>query len=1081
MRLQKKIYGWLCWCLFLWFVSFGHAKEMNKSNVMNNISFTSSIFNPPVADCSNKFLFSCIAGFCSGFSDSLDFLVLLYQDKRTRKEPLRLLQWSITKTAGTDTAAAFTDTVTYTITVCNNSVNTQTGTLADNTPANFVITNSTLPATVTLNSMECDTFTVSGYFTTPGSCFYNVASVTSPMGTTWKDSVCVTVTYPCTNSATLIIPDSTYSTALNYRYDTLDIYIAGRLYVNDTLKLMRCNVYMNAGAHIIVQAGGYLDIDSSVVMGCLTMWRGITVLDYGELLVHEGSTVTDADTTVLANNKAKATLQNAYIKNFVLGVYMPPSANVYYNGTTLKVEQTTFDFTAFKQNYTGQNTHGVKPQCGVLLNDWIGTIGTYQDSLWLNKFLNLNNGIVVKSSTVTVKNCFFGNIQADAFYGKPYNGTSVVSVGDIAAGKRGNLTMQPVMNNHKTMTSCYGGVWTSYSTLNLNNVRMDSMYIGATVNRCKDYLSATIAWNEIKATRAGIVCNNNAGAAKLDLNNNTIHVNGTGLNVASGIIINEINKNGLGNYSIDNNYLYLYNVRYGIRMQNVYKPLVAHNYIEQNNSSSSFYSEGIAANNCDSTQVRCNGVRNLNVANSVTKGIVYSISSNGKISCNSIDSTATGIYFGGNCMGTQLKGNTLRNNLLGLYINNVGLIGVQPNNGNKFIDYRDTVGAYNANTSQFGLSGSEFRVRTTDVMGNIYYPVLAQQNNGWFNPILNTSPFQCGATCYDMLEGIDNELLYRIIAGDSILTEEFIPENQSMARQYLFEVLSNNDILLASDTLFQNFYNEMLAEAEGQLNAVERRFETYGKMDTTFVPMLNNIDTLLKIFNSYLESFETIRDSIEQSGTNADSLLEQWIVQIENLETTRQNIILQHNAVISGEMYEGELTNNIINGDEQNETNSTLMNELFIQLEEANYTNINELYAQLMNMAEQCPYYGGEAVYRARAVLELVNDSLIYNDDVNCLLYGIYRIGVMDSTLTEEKIDVKPNPANNYIKVKVHCKENEVYDVEIINTIGQKVLNTSLPCNKENNINISFLQQGIYTVTVKTNTKIQSFKLSIIK
>jgi hypothetical protein len=36
---------------------------------------------PPVADCGNKFLFSCVDGFCSGFSDSLDFLVLLYQDK----------------------------------------------------------------------------------------------------------------------------------------------------------------------------------------------------------------------------------------------------------------------------------------------------------------------------------------------------------------------------------------------------------------------------------------------------------------------------------------------------------------------------------------------------------------------------------------------------------------------------------------------------------------------------------------------------------------------------------------------------------------------------------------------------------------------------------------------------------------------------------------------------------------------------------------------------------------------------------------------------------------------------------------
>ncbi|MEI2760513.1 MAG: T9SS type A sorting domain-containing protein [Bacteroidia bacterium] len=933
----------------------------------------------------------------------------------------------------------------------------------------------------TVQSMQCDTFTVSGYFTSPGSCFYNVASVTSPASTMWKDSVCVSVNYACTDSSTFIIYDSTYSTTLNYRYDTLNIFIEGTLFVNDTLKLMRCNVYMNAGAHIIVQAGGYLDIDSSFVTGCTNMWRGITVLDYGELLVYEGSTIADADTTVLANNKAKATLHNAYIKNFVIGVYMPPSANVYYNGTTLKVEQTTFDFTAFKQNYTGQNTHGVKPECGVLLNDWIGTIGTYQDSMWLNKFLNLNNGIVTKSSTVTVKNCFFGNIQADAFYGKQYNGTAVASVGDIATGKRGNLTMQPVMNNQITINSSHFGVWTTYSTLNLNNVRMDSMYIGATVNRCKDYLSATIAWNEIKAKRAGIVCNNNAGAAKMDLNNNTIHVNGAGLNVASGIIISEINKNGQGNYYIDNNYLYLYNVRYGIRMQNVYKPLVAHNYIEQNNSSSNFYSEGITSNNCDSTLVRCNGVRNLNIANTVTKGIVYSISSNASISCNSIDSTATGIFFGGNCMGAQLKGNTLRNNLLGLYINNVGLTGIQPNNGNRFIDYRDTVGAYNANLSFGGLSGSEFRVRTTDVPGNIYYPILAQQNLGWFSPTATTSPYQCGAACYDMLEGIDNEILYRIIAGDSILTEEFIPESQSMARQYLFQVLTNNDSLLASDTLFQNFYNEMLAEAEGQLNSVERRFETYGKMDSTFIPMLNSIDTLLKVFNSYVEDFEAMRDSIEQSGTNADSLLEQWIVQIGNLERTRQNIILQHNAVISGEMYEGELTNNIINGDEQNEINSTLMNDLFMQLEEANYTNIDEHYNEIMNIAEQCPYYSGEAVYRARAVIALVNDSIEYNDDVNCLLYGIYRQGKTANELTSERIEVKPNSASDYVSIKVSCKENETFSADITNTVGQSVLNKKLKCNQVNIINISELQQGAYTIVVKTKNEIQNFKLIVVR
>ena len=309
----------------------------------------------------------------------------------------------------------------------------------------------------------------------------------------------------------------------------------------------------------------------------------------------------------------------------------------------------------------------------------------------------------------------------------------------------------------------------------------------------------------------------------------------------------------------------------------------------------------------------------------------------------------------------------------------------------------------------------------------------------------------------------------------------FIPENQSMARQYLFEVLSNNDSLLASDTLFQDFYNEMLAEAEGKLNAVERRFETYGKMDTTFTPMLNNIDTLLKIFNSYLEHFETIRDSIEQSGTNADSLLEQWIIQIENLETTRQNIVLQHNAVMSGEMYEGELTNNIINGDEQNEINSTLMNDLFMQLEEANYTNIDEHYNEIMNIAEQCPYYSGEAVYRARAVIALVNDSIEYNDDVNCLLYGIYRQGKTANELTSERIEVKPNSASDYVSIKVSCKENETFSADITNTVGQSVLNKKLKCNQVNIINISELQQGAYTIVVKTKNEIQNFKLILVR
>lgn len=1009
--------------------------------------------------------------------DSLSYIALFsYNNQNLLKMDSTICPdcWSITKTASTDTVAVG-DTLSYTIAVCNNSANAQTATLADNTPANFIITNSTLPITVALNSMQCDTFTVTGYFTSPGSCIYNVASVTSPANTTWMDSVCVSVNYACTDSSTFMIYDSTYSTTLNYRYDTLNIFVEGTLFVNDTLKFMRCNVNMNAGAHIIVQAGGYLDIDSSMVTGCLAMWRGITVEDFGEVKIWEGSTVADADTTVLANNKAKATLHNAFIKNFVLGVYVPPSANVYYNGTTLKVEQTTFDFNVYKQNYTGQNTHGIKPECGVLVNDWIGTIGTYQFDTWLNKFLNLSSGLAANRSQLTVKNGYFNNIQPDNFTGKAYNGCAVFGKGDAVAARGGYLNVQPVMNNNKTMINCRFGVKTNYSSLELHNVKMDSMWVGGQINFCTDYQKTRISGNEIKASRAGLMMNVNAGASLIDVSNNNITMQSSGLNIATGIGINETNKLGLSNYTLENNFLYLYDCKYGISMNNVYKPLLAHNYIEQNGNA--IY--GIRVNNSDSTQVRCNQVRTMSINNTNTKGIYYSLSKNGSISCNSTDTTATGLWFGGNCMGTQLKGNTLRNNLLGMYINNVGLTGVQPNNGNKFIDYRDTVGAYNANTSTPGLTGSEFRVRTTDIMGNIYYPILAQQNLGWFQANMPNNPYTCGTTCFDMLSDIDNETLYRIIVGDSILTDVFIPESQSMARQYLFEILSGDSALLASDTLFQNFYTEMQEEAEGQLQAVERNFESYGKMDSTFIPLLQNIDSLIRQYNNYIEQFDEMRDSISNTGLDADSLREQWYLQIENLETTRVNILMQHNAVKTGQMYEGELTNNIINGDEQNEINSTLMNELFVQIEEMQYTNIGTFYSQLLNIAEQCPYYGGEAVYRARAMLEVVNDSLTYNDEASCLLYGIYREGKNGGN-NNFKIIVKPNPANNYVMVNVSCSEEE-FTAEIINSIGQSVLNSKLQCNTENRIKLSSLQQGVYTIVIKTTDKTEYFKLVIMR
>ncbi|MCC7513362.1 MAG: hypothetical protein IT212_01545, partial [Bacteroidia bacterium] len=92
----------------------------------------------------------------------------------------------------------------------------------------------------TLPSMQCDTFTIIGYFTQPGSCLYNVASVTSPIGTTWQDSVCVSVVSLCSTTDTTFA-DSTFSG--NATINNQSIFLANRFYINGNLTLNSCTVY----------------------------------------------------------------------------------------------------------------------------------------------------------------------------------------------------------------------------------------------------------------------------------------------------------------------------------------------------------------------------------------------------------------------------------------------------------------------------------------------------------------------------------------------------------------------------------------------------------------------------------------------------------------------------------------------------------------------------------------------------------------------------------------------------------------------------------------------------------------------
>ncbi|MBK8413245.1 MAG: hypothetical protein IPL22_01240 [Bacteroidetes bacterium] len=101
--------------------------------------------------------------------------------------------------------------------------------------------------------MECDTFAVTGIFSQDGTCpdMVNTALLIHDNDTLLNDSVCVEVVDVCSNTQ-ITITDSSYSHSYNSSYAGQSIFVAGLFYVDSTLTLNNCNVFVNAGGQITI-------------------------------------------------------------------------------------------------------------------------------------------------------------------------------------------------------------------------------------------------------------------------------------------------------------------------------------------------------------------------------------------------------------------------------------------------------------------------------------------------------------------------------------------------------------------------------------------------------------------------------------------------------------------------------------------------------------------------------------------------------------------------------------------------------------------------------------------------------------
>jgi hypothetical protein len=153
--------------------------------------------------------------------------------------------------------------------------------------------------------------------------------------------------------------------------------------------------------------------------------------------------------------------------------------------------------------------------------------------------------------------------------------------------------------------------------------------------------------------------------------------------------------------------------------------------------------------------------------------------------------------------------------------------------------------------------------------------------------------------------------------------------------------------------------------------------------------------------------------------------------------------------------------------------------------------------AILTQIAAQCPYTGGSAVYEARSLLSAYANT-DYDDQALCAAVGInYRKAKSASPSPSQggeqarsfKVNFTPNPATTQVLLEFSGHISPLLEGQgearicLINALGQEILSTNYTGNAHQILDLENVANGIYFVQFVSNTNEITHigKLSIVK
>jgi hypothetical protein len=898
------------------------------------------------------------------------------------------------------------------------------------------------------------------------------------------------------------------------------IRINGTFTIDQDFTFDAADIILGPGAVIDILPGNTLTIiNQSHLHGCCEMWSMIHVQspnangDMATLFVDE-SLIEDGIHSIQAEDQSNVYLTtNTFNKNYV-SLFLNNTSGVGGNSMADWIIAGN-EFRCTPGQYLLGNTVFSIPSVNQLPFAGIQTIGFKTSIPEGNHFEKMRYGIHMLNSTIQIgpKNTFKqirnNNIATQ-------DGVAVFAdVDDNTADHSllidGILYYNPAAYN---FLNCRVGVETHHMNVTINRT------IGRVLNRGFDIGEGAktdiYVYDNLleKVTIKGIILDNNDQVNSMIVERNNIEMTGTTNSVIGIHIVGSNLPPYTGPYKIFANNITIKSGQIGIYATTTKSLEIAENTVLVPDNM--LFEKGISCVNNSSLKLSCNNVERsgLGATSVITTnpplplGIeLKNTTGAGNIfSCNRTNNVYAGIcFFGSNY--SQFTANYIGNHSLGLFYSANAITGIQTNAGNKFSPiYGTTTGIYAAYHlgNNIIYNQSFYFVTNLTSTASLYNPKSVYVTNAGYSNLNNTLDDQdwftevggtnahctSGTFCAEPQSivsggGDNNASNYDYsIAQNSLEYASYQSQekwsNDKLLLQKLYQnpELLEDSVLLAYNNAMQQSSARLYGTTAFNLSTVSR----LGAADSLNVLELNNnisdTDSLLQIQTTILydstsniaqkttarAAYYQLSNNINQSRSQISAIV------LANRETnnTKYDSIRSVNATfVDTALYE---------------LNEKTVNEIFAStLAKMNYVFSPAQKALLYSISNQCPLAGGDAVYRARALFTIFDDTTDFDDAYLCYLANMqFREDEIVDTIDNDFLLV-PNPTSNITTLYWKPSQLENTVVIVKDLMGRTVQQTSIDYKQGHaQIDLSTYSSGIYFISILNNNSVL-FKSKIIK